>query len=406
MLTNKIVRRGLANRMQKWDFSPLSKEASYELVQKIVEKSKLTVYEGIEKDVYELTNGNPHYISTLFAQNKKYDEEKGKAKSFASKKEMEEAFLFEATHEKGTLFNFWEEHLQDNIENLNNDPEGQKGLTFKILYYLAEKRKKAWEANKRDEPRTLYTELTKKFKITEELLDEKLKQLEKSDFVNLRIVMTVAPLTDIAFVFALVASKNYYLLQDASEETKQKEFRRLLTRESEVEEVKKDISKLKKKNKEIEGKYEKLNKRVKNQEGEMAVKKGHKGESIAKEYIKKKQGDFAKIEIEGKLENIKFVDKKGKQHELDIIGKVKLPQTKAKTKTGKPRTAMIAAEVKNTKTAVGMDQAEKFVNAAKLYQKQEKYNEAVLAFFACKFSKEGANYLRKNKVKLIKIVKE
>jgi hypothetical protein len=51
--------------------------------------------------------------------------------------------LFETTHFNEALRIFWEEHFAENIQNLNNDQEN-KGLTFKILYFLAQKKREGY----------------------------------------------------------------------------------------------------------------------------------------------------------------------------------------------------------------------------------------------------------------------
>jgi hypothetical protein len=65
---------------------------SNELVQKIVERDKIEVYQGIEKNLYELSIGIPSYINILLSQNIEY-ERAMKKKNFTSKEELKKVFF-------------------------------------------------------------------------------------------------------------------------------------------------------------------------------------------------------------------------------------------------------------------------------------------------------------------------
>jgi hypothetical protein len=306
MLTHKVVRKGLANRMEKWNFPTLLESESNELVQKIVEKNQIKVYEGIEKDIYTITNGNPYYIQTIFGPNKQYERIAKKKKSFGTKEELKAVFEFETCHTEGKILNFWKEHLEENKENLNKEAPENKGLAFKMLFYIAEKRRTAWLEEKDNYPEVSVPELAKEFKIEERLVEKKLEQLQNADFVDMFGAIAI-PTTDIVLSFVLVTAKKSFIDPSITKEEQKKEWDDLT--ESHFAVAKQEIKDAIKK--EMDDKVEEAKKEIDNKVKEIDSKVDKVDNKVDKVDNKVDKVDNKVGKVDNKVEKAKQEAKKG-----------------------------------------------------------------------------------------------
>ena len=392
----QILALPLGNRVNRHPFGLLEKEPSWELIKKNMAQWGHTGYPGIEEDVYSLTGGNPFYIISLFKENEYYIKKKGKPKSFHTKEEMEEVFLFEATADKGKIFDFWQEHFKENAQLLNNDPIGRKGLTYQILHYIAK------------ESRPIYwQELQEKFELSLEEVEHKVKQLIEADFLEETNMGLIQIIPDQALLLALLTMKYSVLSENPTPASYKAEIEKILRQR--LEKVHNKVTEVKEHVTEVEDHVVRLAKRVKTIEGFFSVAKGDKAEERVKESIRNREDIFAPYSISGDLESINIRSKENKKYQLDIVGILKNGEEKAGAlagEKGKEKRKALVVEVKDRKQKIYLSDAKKFVAAMKQLKKERRWNKVVGVYIsASEFSKEALKYLKQHRVKIGRVKK-
>lgn len=382
----EIITGERANKVGKRNLEPLWEHEALELVKKIVEINRYEVYEGIEKDIYQLVGGNPYYILSLFKEETRYGQSQGKQKSFRTPKELKEVFEFEALHEKGEIFNFWLEHYEENAKLLNSNPPNRPGLSFEILKHIADT-----TIDKRD-IYIPFANLAKKFDLSEEEFKEKIYNLENADLVRTnRWAYIVEGMTDRVFSLVIRQLEHFRKSKSSrpSPEAQAIMDKRLGLLESEVGSLRKDVNKAKK--------------AVQRVSGTVGNLVGQRAEMDIEEKILQKKGWFARMKVE-ELQSITVPLGNGKGHQLDrfghgalqgdltelFVGSKSASKGRKRRKTGK---VALVVEVKDREKKVDLREAKRFIGALYELVKKGKPGDIVAVYISKGGFTKGASDL-------------
>jgi hypothetical protein len=321
-----------------------------------------------------LVGGNPFYILSLFDTESHYKDIKNKEKSFRTPDELKEVFEFEASHEKGLIYTFWEEHFQNNAEKLNQDSKNKPGLTLKMLYYITRNRNRVLH----------YSELEKKFQLETAEVKEKVWQLIHADLATKGgDFQEVQGLQD--EVLFLVLTRMHYsaILDKPSKQAAEKIF---------SQEMDQHIRTI------VKEETQPMEKAIRSLRGHVNVLQGRDLEEQVREALLKGRLDIGSYRIIGDINDINIHIPKGRTCQIDLMARL---VEKGKKKTGKRKKVALAVEVKNWKRRIYIGEARTFLKAVQKLKELNKFTHIVMMYISRSgFSEPAAELLTRHKVRL------
>jgi hypothetical protein len=401
MLHYNILAPAMRNRVWPRTFLPLKEPETNELVHKLLQDQNYEGYAEIGQDVHLLTGGQPFYVHQIFDQtNSYYADAKGKAKSFASFQELQEAFDFEAKDTAGLIFKYWDAHFERNATKLNCDGD-QPGLTARILYYIARRnREQLRNPNPPESPDIVnFEDIMHDLNLTMDVVMEKAKQLRDADFLYADMQATrVSYITD--HVLPLFLLEKYYkkILDNPTikgKNAEQSKYMELVALDDKVATIVKKQAVQEKKIAAVRQTIKSHDKRIRRQDRDLSIIKGGKLEAEIAQVIRKGHAMFSSYQdCELMKIHIPQPGSKGEVYEIDLFAPAH--------KVGRKTIPALAIEAKNLQGKVYIAEAERFVAKISALKSVHRLKKVTAYFVSRKgMSHNAAELLTQNGIQVV-----
>jgi len=313
-------------RIERIPFGPLEKEESKELMRRTMRALKIQGYDGIEDFLYDLVDGNPYFMRSIFARSLPYEKLYGKKKDFTSKPGVEQAYAFECGNAAGKIYDFWHWYLIRNWQAYPTFIKFGKDI-YQILEFLVNRAK-----------RTVFLEnLQKHTKKTVEELIPILAHLERIDLIQWEHIANVLFITKEPTIVTSIRALKYTLFypndpfQEHREENLRKHVQEIVQRMEAMEKEKADMAD---QIKDIEANVDavqtnvdvmqanlkKMHDEIMSLRGSLNYEKGMEAEEVIRGRIQRREEFFAIYPVVGDVRNQKILDPITKQgYELDCV---------------------------------------------------------------------------------------